>query len=134
VSDKPVTQARERIAVEVYIAEYQATGYAWGREDASGVPTLPGVGRENETPSRVFGQAYAQGWEDYNQDKRGYMVSVRAAYKSWQYSYGASIFQPDDSTVEVLARRRRVDADRAAGIDVTSAEYLRSRAWEAEKS
>ena len=81
-----------------------ALGYAWGREDASGTIT---AGDSNRTPSAEFADAFAQGWEDFNTQKRGDMIPVKDAYERWQASGGKSIFPPDNTTE---AQRARHDA------------------------
>ena len=85
-----------------------ALGYAWGREDASGTPT---AGDPNSVTTMQFAAAFAQGWEDYNTQKRGDMTSVRSAYDQWQASGGKSIFPPDNTTE---AQRKRHEAWRKA--------------------
>ena len=87
--------------------------YAWGREDASGMPTLNGVSKD--TPSFAFSMAYAQGWDDYNQEKRGNMIPVRDAYQNWQASGGTRVFKPGDSTAEY---RERLAAYRSTAADM----------------
>lgn len=84
-------------------AKYQAMGYAWGREDVSKVPTADGAGGQSFS-GYAFGVAFAQGWEDYNAEKRGYMTCVGRAYDRWQESNGRTIFQDGDSTAELQAR------------------------------
>lgn len=70
-------------------------GYAWGREDASGVLT---VGDPNRVTTYEFAEAYAEGWDDYNSQKRCDMTNVRSAYDHWQSSKGESIFSLDNTT------------------------------------
>lgn len=92
----------------------QGLAYAWGREDASGTPTVPPAGKtatEVVAPME-FGRAYTAGWEDYNSEARSNMIPLRDAYDHWQSSGGVSIFAPGESTAEVAARhaeyRRRM--------------------------
>ena len=65
-------------------------GYAAGREDASGVKTVTPDG--NRSGFIVFAEAYAQGWDDYNAERRCYMTNARDAYDSWQRTSGQTIF------------------------------------------
>ena len=71
--------------------------YAWGREDASGAETA------GEHPYRsgwsLFADAYAQGWADYNAQRRCSMTNNRDAYDRWQESGGRSIFRRGDLTL-----------------------------------
>lgn len=66
-----------------------ALGYAAGREDASNVKTVAPGG---ETGFIAFARAYAQAWDEYNNDRRGFMPPARAAYAAWQASKGMTIF------------------------------------------
>jgi hypothetical protein len=72
-------------------AMFQALGYAWGHEDASGDCTW--ATPENPTGSFAFATAYAQGWDEYNEDWRGMMTSLRSAYARWQAT------GPDNMTI-----------------------------------
>ena len=94
---------------DVALATGQA--YAWGREDASGVLTRSAPGNGN-TPSWEFGKAYAQGWADYDAERRGSMPTVRDAYRQWQESGGAGIFRRGDSTAECQARAAAYRAEK----------------------
>lgn len=69
-------------------------GYALGREDGSHVRTAD-VGSspdENRMGWYRFAEAYAQGWDDYNYQRRHYMVNCRDAYNTWQKTNGETIF------------------------------------------
>lgn len=68
-------------------------GYACGREDASGVPTVKGPDPEAITGWYEFAKAYAQGWDDFNRQQSGYMTNCRDAYDAWQASEGKTIFK-----------------------------------------
>ena len=59
-------------------------GYAAGREDASGVPTVGGFD--------AFAAAYAAGWDEYMNAHRGMMTNARSAYDTWQATNGQTIF------------------------------------------
>jgi hypothetical protein len=61
-----------------------ALGYAAGREDASGVKTHGDFTK--------FAEAFATGWDDYRAEKLGMMTNAREAYRRWQESRGATIF------------------------------------------
>jgi hypothetical protein len=64
-------------------------GYAAGREDASGTPTVePGT----RPGFMAFADAYAEGWDDYNSQRRWYMTNARDAYDTWQATAGLTIF------------------------------------------
>ena len=65
-------------------------GYAAGREDASGVPT---VSPDDRSGFIAFAEAYAAGWEEYNTEARGFMTNARDAYDTWQATGGRSIFR-----------------------------------------
>ena len=84
-------------------ARYQAMGYAWAHEDVSKVPTSDSADGQNFS-SYAFAVAFAQGWEDYNAEKRGFMTCVGRAYARWQATGGRTIFQDGDSTAELQAR------------------------------
>jgi hypothetical protein len=74
-----------------------ALGYAWGREDASDIKTA------GDGPAQIghltFADAYAQGQDDYNSERRGGMIGIREAYANWQASGGRSIFARGDLTL-----------------------------------
>jgi hypothetical protein len=72
-------------------AVFQALGYAWGQEDATGRPTWHTT--EHPTGSFAFAMAYAQGWDEYNEDRRGMMTCLRSAYERWQAT------GPDEMTI-----------------------------------
>jgi hypothetical protein len=77
---------------------HQATGYAQGREDVSGIVT------KGEAGSFTFAEAFQAGWDDMDAGKRGFMIPTRDAYDNWQASNGASIFKAGDTTAECMAR------------------------------
>lgn len=70
-------------------------GYASGREDASNVRTAD----INDSPAEKrmgwmrFAEVYAQGWDDYNHERRHYMTNCRDAYDTWQATSGKTIFR-----------------------------------------
>lgn len=70
-----------------------AMGYAWGREDASGTPTVTAGPGGNG--ARQFSEAFAQGQDDFNSEKRYNMTPVREAYEAWQLTNGRTIFARD---------------------------------------
>jgi len=72
-------------------ARAQAAGYAWGQEDASGIPTAISPLRPGERGDWTFALAYAGARAAYNENRRGMLPSVRAAYASWQATGGVSI-------------------------------------------
>lgn len=69
-----------------------ALGYAWGREDASGIVTAGPASGNPQIPSSAFAGAYAQGRLEFDTDRRGMMPSVRSAYDRWQATNGATIW------------------------------------------
>jgi len=76
-----------------------ALGYAWGREDASGILTTGPAGLAGSVPAgwAGFAAAYAQGWDEFNSGRRGSMTSVASAYDRWQATRGATIFSNIDA-------------------------------------
>ncbi len=74
--------AEEDLAMKHDDAILQALGYAWGQEDATGRP--PWATPEDPSGSMAFAKAYAQGWDEYNQDRRGMMTNLCSAYERWQ--------------------------------------------------
>jgi hypothetical protein len=66
-----------------------ALGYAAGREDASGVPTAQPGERAGFT---AFADAFADGWDEYNTERRDMMTNARAAYDRWQATGGQTIW------------------------------------------
>jgi hypothetical protein len=114
-------------------ARYQASGYAWAREDASKArhsahPTDPIVktacpaGRSSG--SFCFAEAFGQGYADYNGERRSDMTSVHAAYERWQETGGRSIFPDGQTTREQIARRAAREAERARKIAAIEAYEL----------
>ena|ERR1017187_2960238 len=73
-----------------------ALGYAWGTEDGTGIKTASAI--EGHGPF-AFAEAFANAWEDYNQERRGMMTSVTSAYRTWQDTNGATIDQVCPPTV-----------------------------------
>jgi hypothetical protein len=61
-----------------------ALGYAAGHEDASGTRTYGDFTK--------FAEAFAAGWDAYRTEQRGHMTNARDAYKRWNETRGASIF------------------------------------------
>lgn len=85
-------------------AEAQALGYAWGREDSSGVRTA-----ERPKPSGIsgplqFAVAYAQMHDDYSNDRRWTAFPVKDAYERWQETNGRTIYKDGESTEEQQRR------------------------------
>ena len=68
-----------------------ALGYAWASEDATDVKTATTPEWPGNGPI-AFAEAFADAWEDYNTGRRGHMINVADAYKSWQATDGHSIF------------------------------------------
>lgn len=67
----------------------KAMGYAWGREDASGVKT---AGDSPETIGwYLFTQAFSAMYADYNAEKRCWATNARSAYDRWQETDGKTI-------------------------------------------
>ena len=67
-----------------------ATGYAAGREDASGIRTY---GSTADTSGFYqFALAYAAAWEQYNTEQLSHMRNCRDCYETWQETHGCSVF------------------------------------------
>ena len=66
-----------------------ATGYSWGHQDASHVPTCKLHGAQ--TGCVQFAARFADAEEDYANGKRDFMPSVQSAYRHWQLSGGRRI-------------------------------------------
>lgn len=83
-------------------ARQLALGYAWAAEDTSGTRTVTvqgaGIG------SHEFSDAFAEGYDDYNSERRCNMVPVQDAYEHWQASGGQTVFRDGDSTAQQQAR------------------------------
>lgn len=74
-------------------ATQHALGYACGREDASGVPTVHYLAESHYRIGWLeFGYAFGNAWDDYNNSRRCYMTNARDAYDKWQASGGRRIF------------------------------------------
>lgn len=85
-------------------------GYAAGREDASGTRTAEVPGDpQMRSGFLAFADAYAQGWDDYNAQRRGSMTNCRDAYDQWQATGGRTIFRQGDLT---LSEAGRAELDR----------------------
>lgn len=84
-------------------------GYAAGREDGSGVATVPAADRPDLAGVggfAAFAYAYGAAWDEYNREERYYMTNARDGYDAWQATGGVSIFsRPEDRTDAILARR-----------------------------
>ena len=87
-----------------------ALGYAWGVEDTSGIRTAQPA---NITGCSAFADAFAQGWDEYNTDRRGMMTNVRSAYERWQASNGQTIWDEHTRPAEATAGVGGNPADRA---------------------
>jgi hypothetical protein len=87
-------------------AMQHALGYAAGREDNS----IGNVKTVDPSDSGIgftkFAEAYANGWDEYNNEKRGSMVNCRDAYDNWQASNGLSIFKTCQFTLLVTVDDR----------------------------
>jgi len=86
--------------------EQLALGYAWGREDATGIRTVPPMAYPVRLGTCEFAKAYAQGQDDYDHQYRYSMIPVRDAYEHWQASGGRSIFRQGELT---LPENRRAE-------------------------
>lgn len=84
-------------------AMQHALGYAAGREDASGLPTKPGLADLQQPAFFAFAEAYASGWDRYNDEGLHFMVSARDAYDAWQASNGESIYRLASQSPYTLA-------------------------------
>jgi hypothetical protein len=69
-----------------------ALGYAWGREDAGGTVTAGPASGTPQIPSSAFADAFAQGQDEYDTERRGMMTNVRSAYERWQATNGQTIW------------------------------------------
>ena len=85
-------------------AKQHGLGYAAGREDASGTPTAIPPGKMWRSGWTTFADAYAQGWYDFNAQRRCSMTSCRDAYDRWQESGGRTIFRKGDLTLSEADR------------------------------
>ena len=99
---------------------HQASGYAWGREDVSGIVT------KGEAGSFTFAEAFQAGYDDMDAGKRGFMIPTRDAYDNWQASNGASIFKAGDTTAEYMARTAAYRAELAAQSRIEREDYRKS--------
>jgi hypothetical protein len=70
-------------------AKEHALGYAAGREDGSGVPTAQ---PDQRSGFIAFAEAFADGWDEYNQERRGMLTNARSAYERWQATGGQTIW------------------------------------------
>ena len=78
---KPIMNTQE--------AMQHGLGYAAGREDASGIKTIS----PTDAPGFIaFAEAYADGWGDFNAERRHYMTNTKVAYDTWQATDGRTIF------------------------------------------
>jgi hypothetical protein len=70
-------------AVEVEKAFNQATGYAYGQQDAAG---------ENDTQGAAFfAHMYREHVRRYKLEQSGTMNNLRSAWKNWKASNGGSV-------------------------------------------
>lgn len=83
-------------------AQRLASGYAWAREDCTHALTATTTSASGDWE---FSNAYAQGWEDYDNELRGSVPPVRSAYERWQATGGTSIFADGETTAELQAKR-----------------------------
>jgi hypothetical protein len=66
----------------------KAIGYAWGREDASGVKTAE---KDGLSGCYRFAEAFRDMYADFNAEKRCWATNTRSAYDRWQETYGETI-------------------------------------------
>jgi hypothetical protein len=89
-------------------AKRTAMAYAWARDDARkefsafvhaeyGTPTVTPAGATSG--DWAFSEAYAQGQEDYNEQRRGDFIPVQDAWANWQASGGRSVFKRGELTL-----------------------------------
>ena len=116
-------------------AKRTAMAYAWGCEDTSGTKTVMPAGEISG--DWAFSEAYAQGQDDYNSQRRGDFIPVRDAYANWQASDGRSVFKRGELTLgeDEHAELRRLWPAFRNGDNDASAYYLRraemqAAAWE----
>jgi hypothetical protein len=83
-------------------AKRTAMAYAWGCEDTSGTATVTPPGANSGY--WAFSDAYAQGQDDYNEQRRGDFLPVRYAYGNWQASGGRSVFKQGELTLDEAGR------------------------------
>jgi len=75
---KGYTPTSERIDREVSLAEYQAIGYVWGRQDA---------GEPGDTMRSLdFGRAYSERKRAFLTEETYFMPNIRDAYAEWSRS------------------------------------------------
>ena len=129
-------------------AKRTAMAYAWGREDesrenarredpaAEGTPTVAPAGQISG--DWAFSEAYAQGQDDYNSQRRGSFIPIREAYDNWQASGGRSVFKRGELTLgeNERAELRSLWPSFMAGSSGQSAYYTRqdqmqAAAWDA---
>ncbi len=87
-------------------AHERARGYAAGREDASGIKTVPSPSspRGQDSGWMDYAEAFAQAQDDYNQGRRGSMTNCKAAYERWTKTGGRTINdEMDERAVSVRA-------------------------------
>jgi hypothetical protein len=66
-------------------------GYAAGREDGNDDQGTV----KTAISFDAFARAYAAGWADYREGRRGFMTNCRDAYNTWQRTDGKTIFRDD---------------------------------------
>jgi hypothetical protein len=96
-----------------------ASGYAAGREDASGVRTVS----PTDAPGFiVFAETYAATMADFLAERRHYMPAVSAAYDAWQATRGARIV-PDTMSAWDSGPRAPARSDETSVYGYDSAGY-----------
>lgn len=91
-------------------ARRTAMAYAWGREDQSGLDNPDGIKTPTVTPAGqisgdwAFSEAYAQGQDDLNNERRGDFIAVQDAWANWQASGGRSVFKRGELTLSDAQR------------------------------
>jgi len=117
-------------------AKRTALAYAWGCEDTSGTVTVAPAG--SVSGDWAFSDAYAQGQDDYNSERRGDFLPVRDAYRNWQASDGRSVFPRGGLTLSDSQRRalRESWPDMTSRPEAFAAHYqlreaMQEQAWDA---
>jgi hypothetical protein len=98
-------------------AEGLASGYAWGREDATGVRTAT---TDDRNGSYLFSRAYGHAQAEYNNGRRTHMMSVQDAYARWQATSGMTVEDKHSFEWHVLTAARSWIADQFPETDATS--------------
>jgi hypothetical protein len=104
-----------RANLSVELAKDRACGYAAGREDASGIPTVPAPGspRGDGSGWLDFADAFAQAQDDYNHGRRGMGTNCKAAYERWTATGGRTIDDEADERAAAIRAAHNAGARRA---------------------